>query len=190
MQITDNETNRTELRIIKTARSEKAINEAVEQGYWPLVKPVIPSPDIKVKFAVSQNKTTGKITVAHDYRDSNIESPIKPVAEFPKPTQDEIDGFNLAFPHVPYSNPAIKEDTVIGWTYYYPYHFESPFAAYLIPNDLKVGDVVMLEDLIEDVVDKSWNQGDTYRLESCEAVWDGKEFILRHNPGVRSVLVG
>ena len=182
MQNTVNKTNQTELRIIKTVRSEQAINEAVEQGYWPLVKPVIPSPDIKVKFAVSQNKATGEITVAHDYRDSNIESPIKPVVEFPKPTQDEIDSFNLVFPHVPYSDPAIEEDTVIGWTYYYPYQFESPFAAYLIPKDLQIGEAVFLEDLIEDVVGSSWNQGDTYRLPSCNAIWDGMDFIIQHNP--------
>jgi hypothetical protein len=185
MQITDNETNQTELRVIKTARSENAINEAVEQGFRPLVKPVIPSPDIRVKFAVSQNKTTGRITVGHDYRDSNIESPIKPVAEFPKPTQDEIDSFNLAFPHVPYSNSAIEEETVIGWTYYYPYQFESPFAAYLIPHDLQIGETVFLEDLIEDVIGSSWNQGDAYRLTNCKAIWDGKDFILQYGRHVQ-----
>src|SRR4051812_31192554 len=111
MQITDNETDQNTFRVIKTARSEQAINAAVEQGFRPLVKPVIPSPEIRVKFAVNQNKITGKITVAHDYRNNNIASPIKPVAEFPKPTQEEIDSFNLAFPHVAYSNLALEEDT-------------------------------------------------------------------------------
>lgn len=167
MQITDNNTDQTDLRIIKTARSEQAINEAGDNGHWPLVKPVVPSPDIKVKFAVKQNKDTGKIKVVHDYRLADI--PIKPV-------RPEL--FNNAHP--------IESDVVIGFTYYYPYHFESPFAAYLVPSDLKVGEVVMLEDLIEDVVGGSWNQGDTYRLASCKAVWDGKEFILQHKPNERT----
>lgn len=26
----------------------------------------------------------------------------------------------LAFPHVAFSNPAIEDETVIGYTYYYP----------------------------------------------------------------------
>jgi hypothetical protein len=162
MQIVDNETDQPELRIIKTARNEQAINEAVEQGFWPLVKPVIPSPDIKVKFAVKQDKATGKIKVVHDYR--ALQSVIAPVNPYIS------DG------------SAVESDVVIHFEYYYPYHFENPFAAYLLPQDLQVGEMVVLQDLIEDVVGSSWNQGDTYRLKSCKAVWDGIDFILQHNP--------
>lgn len=163
MQITDNEVDQTKCRTIKTARSEEAINEAVDQGFWPLVKPVIPSPDIKVKFAVKQDKATGKIKVVHDYRLADV--PIKPV-------RPEFN--NNAHP--------IESDVVIGFTYYYPYQFQSPFAAYLVPNDIQVGDVVMLEDLIEDIVADEWNQGDKYRLKSCKAMWNGNDFILQQDP--------
>lgn len=186
MQITDNSIDQTNLRVIKTARSEQAINKAVEQGYWPLVKPVVPLLDIKVKFAVSQNKTTGKITVAHDYRNENIESSIKPVAEFIKLMQQDVSEVDTNFIIPKHITPKTEQTTVIGWTYYYPYHFESPFAAYLVPSDLKIGEMVMLEDLIEDVVGSSWNQGDTYRLASCKAIWDEKEFILQHEPNERN----
>jgi hypothetical protein len=190
MQITDNETDKPKLRIIKTARSEQAINEAVEQGYWPLVKPVIPSPDIKVKFAVKQNRTTGRVTVVHDFRDSDIDSPLKPVNDFVKPAQQDLEEPLSDFPQLNFIDPNMQHVTVIGWTYYYPYHFDNPFAAYLIPSGLLVGEVVMLEDLIEDLVGNEWNQGDTYRLASCEAAWDGKEFILRYDPDVRAMVVG
>jgi hypothetical protein len=179
----------TEPRIIKTARTEKAINKAAEQGFRPLIKPVIPSPDIRSKFAVLQDKETGKITVAYDYRQADIPF-IKPVVEFPKETQEETDSFNLTFPHVANTEPTAKQVTVIGWTYYYPYNFKSPYAAYLVPLDLKVGETVMLEDLIEDIVGERWSQGDTYRLKSCKAVWDGKEFILQHDPYVVMEIVG
>jgi hypothetical protein len=74
------------------------------------------------------------------------------------------------------------ETTVIGWTYYYPYNFESPFAAYLIPKDIQVGERVFIEDLIEDYIGASWNQGDTYRLESCEAIWNGKDLEIQYDP--------
>jgi len=191
MQITDNHTDQTDLRIIKTARTEQAINEAVDNGYWPLVKPFVPLPDIRVKFAVSQNKTTGKITVAHDYRNENIASFIKPVNEFIKSTQQDVSEIDSNFIIPKYITPKTEQTTVIGWTYYYPYHFESPFAAYLIPPDLQIGETVLLEDLIEDVVGSSWNQGDTYRLASCKAIWDGKEFVLLHDPANRiSQMIG
>lgn len=77
---------------------------------------------------------------------------------------------------------AGDEEVVIDFTFYYPHLFPSPFAAYLIPRDLQVGERVYLEDLIEDVVGGSWNQGDTYRLASCVAVWNGKDFELEFDP--------
>lgn len=162
MQNQDNHNKESKLRVIKTARTEQAINEAAEQGFRPLVKPVVPSPDIKAKFAIKQDKETGKITVANDFRQLDI--PIKPVMpeliEFYKP----------------------DTDVVIGWTYYYPYQFENPFAAYLVPPDIEVGEKVVLEDLIEDVVSHSWNQGDVFRLKSCAAVWGGQDFVILHEP--------
>lgn len=54
----------------------------------------------------------------------------------------------------------------------------SPFAAYLIPDDIQVGERVFVEDVIEDYVASSWSQGDTGRLTSCLATWDGEKLIL------------
>ncbi len=136
--------NPNNLRIVKTARTKGAINKAAKVGYWPLVKPVIPSPDIKRKFAVLQNSETGEIEVINDYRATNTDM-----------------------------------EKVVDFTFYYPHHFESPYAAYLIPADLEVGEAVWIEDLIEDIVSGSWNQGDVYRLGCCEAVWDGTYFKLQ-----------
>ena len=156
MHLTNKNNEQTELRIIKTARKELAINEAVEKGFWPLVKPVIPSPNIKSKFAVFQNAKTGLIEVTADYR----------------------------------THVSQGMEKVIDFTNYYPYSFPSPFAAYLIPKDLKKGEHVILEDVIEDVIGYIWNQGSAYRLKSCEAVWDGKEFVLQHKPSRVSAIVG
>jgi hypothetical protein len=169
MQNQENNNTESQLRVVKTARTEQAINEAAEQGFRPLIKPVVPSPEIKVKFAIKQDKETGKITVANDFRQLDI--PIKPV--------------------MPELLEFYKPDTsvVIGWTYYYPYQFESPFAAYLVPQDIKVGEKVMLEDLIEDVVSYSWNQGDTFRLKSCAAIWGGQDFVILHKPAKGSASI-
>ena len=70
---------------------------------------------------------------------------------------------------------------VIGWTYYYPYSFKSPYAAYLIPKDIKKNEKVFVEDLIEDYIGSKWNQGDTYRLESSLAIWTGSNLKILHD---------
>jgi len=80
-------------------------------------------------------------------------------------------------------------EIVIGFTYVYPTTFTSPFAAYLIPRDLVPDERVLLVDLIEDFVGDSWNQGDTYRLKACEAIWDGDDFDIQY-AGPRPGFVG
>lgn len=137
------------LRIVKTARTQESINSAARQGFRPLVKPVVPSARIKSKYSVLQDKDTGEITVINDFRSGTIKA----------------DGSRLT--------------TVIGFKFYYPHQFESPFAAYLIPPDIQAGERVFLEDLIEDIVAGRWNQGDTFRLQACEAIWDGNDMVLQ-----------
>lgn len=70
---------------------------------------------------------------------------------------------------------------IIPWSFHRDIP-KSPFAAYLIPQGLKVGEHVLLEDLIEDLVGGSWNQGDAWRLQSCEAVWNGADFEHQFDP--------
>ena len=41
---------------------------------------------------------------------------------------------------------------VTDFTFYYPHAFELPFAAYIIPPDIKEGERVFVEDLIEDFI--------------------------------------
>jgi hypothetical protein len=88
-------------------------------------------------------------------------------------------------------NKEIPFETVIDWTYYYPQTFNSPFEAYLIPKDIKTGERVFIEDLIEDYIGAKWNQGDTYRLESCEAIWNGTDLEIQYDPKAnRSDFIG
>lgn len=74
-------------------------------------------------------------------------------------------------------------EKVIDYTLYYPYHFPNPFAAYLLPRDLAVGEEVWLEDLIEDVVAVWGNQGYHPRLEAGPAIWNGMDFEVIHQAG-------
>lgn len=161
--------NGTFLRVIKTARTEDRINEAAYEGFFPLVKKVQPSDEIHSKFMVVQDKSSGRITVVHDIRtsrfgDLGFGDPI--VTEFDGPPDPEMD----------------NNEVVIPWSNYYPHSFPSPFAAYLIPHDIEKGERVYVEDVIEDVVGDRWNQGDTYRLASCEAIWNGSDLELQHRP--------
>jgi hypothetical protein len=161
--MTVGESNRklNELRVINTARDEDSINEAAKKGFRPLLKKVVPSNEIHSKYSVVQNKETGEIKVWGDLR------------------ADYRFGGSGGF------------EKVIDWTTYYPHNFKSPFAAYLIPKDIVVGERVFVKDLIEDYIGARWNQGDTYRLESCEAIWNGTELEIQYDPSVnRSDFVG
>jgi len=151
-----NEPNVNELREIKTARSEDAINMAAKNGFFPLIKEVIPSDEVRSGYRVVQDQITGKIEVLGDMRSYRV-----------------TDGWDI--------QDDGDFETVIEWSSYYPYHFESPFAAYLIPADLEVGERVYLLDLIEDIVASTF-QGGGSRLKSCEAIWNGKDFEIQYNP--------
>ena len=68
--------------------------------------------------------------------------------------------------------------TVVDWTSRNPSKFFSPFAAYIVPKDLKYGERVLINDVITNHVSGSWNQGDVYRLSKSEATWNGRGFVI------------
>ena len=72
---------------------------------------------------------------------------------------------------------------------YYPYIFTSKIATYLLPDDLRVGEEVILEDLIEDVVGASHPSG-SYRQDSAKAIWNGKKFVIDHSSYNVSITMG
>ncbi len=151
--------NPKQLRVIKTARDKESINDAVRNGFQALIKKIEPSDKISAKYAVIQHKQTREIRIISDYRMKFL--------------VDEDGDFEL----------------IIDWTYHYPYNFKSPFAAYLIPKDISVGERVFIEDLIEDYVGVSWNQGDTFRLESCEAIWNGTDLEIQYEPTINQTKI-
>src|SRR4051794_20008461 len=122
MAFWDRNKNSNELPVIKTARNKDSINKAAKNGYRPLIKKVEPTDKIRSKYSVIQNKKTGEIEIIGDYRM----------------------GFRM--------DKESEFETVIEWTYYYPHNFNSPFAAYLLPKDIKIGERVFIEDLIEDFI--------------------------------------
>ena len=75
-----------------------------------------------------------------------------------------------------YHNLGYK--TLVDWTSENPSKFFSPFAAYIIPKDLKKGEHVLINDVITNHVSGKWNQGDVYRLSKSEATWTGEDFYI------------
>lgn len=56
--------------------------------------------------------------------------------------------------------------------------YHSPFGAYLIPNDIKVGEKFFIEDLIENIVGAKYSRGNKARLKSAYAVWNGNDLEI------------
>jgi hypothetical protein len=75
-----------------------------------------------------------------------------------------------------YRNLGYK--TLVDWTSKNPSKFFSPYAAYVIPKDIKKGECVLINDVITNHVSERWNQGDVYRLSKSEAIWTGKYFYI------------
>ena len=68
--------------------------------------------------------------------------------------------------------------TLVDWTSKNPSKFSNPYAAYIIPSELKKGKCVLINDVITNHVSGRWNQGDVYRLSKSEATWTGEDFYI------------
>ena len=148
-----------DLRVIKTARGIDDINHAVTEGLTPLIKEVMQDERIYVKDVLIRDKITGKFETMADN-----------------------------FYAVAYGTSENKE-IVMRSKKYYPYQFPLPFAAYLIPDDLKKGEKVFIEDVIEDIIEGIHSRG-TYRLNRAEAVWNGKDFDIDQGNIFANISIG
>lgn len=147
-------------RVVKTARSLLALQEAVDQDYRPYFVPNIESGRIGQKLSIAYDGKTRQLCISGDFR-----TPLP----FDQRNMDEQfgKGAGLAL-HGDFDRPS------------------SPLAAYLLPQDIRMGERVFLEDLIEDRVGSSWNQGDTYREQSGFAIWRGDHLELEQGEDERS----
>ena len=149
------------LRVIKTARSIEAMNIAADAGYMPLVKELKQSEKLYTTYCVFRNLKTNKIETA------GAQSGYVQYGERYEYNPDEW-------------------EMVISYAKYYPHNFPSPFAAYLIPPDISIGETVVLEDLIEDYYGGSfWSHN--IRLEALTATWNGSDLIVQYDPDVDGV---
>ncbi len=79
-------------------------------------------------------------------------------------------------------NHSDKYEIVKDWTYVY-HHYNFPQeAAYVVPDDIKEGEIVLIEDLIENFLSYRDNQGGSMRLKSCEAIWKNNDLQIQYDP--------
>ena len=134
---------------IVTARNIQDIQRAASIGYWPDIHQVqYKDHEILQKVGLFQNIQTGEVQIAGDYR------------------------YLLKMQESP------EWEEVIPVTFYYSNYQKSPFAAYLIPNDLPDGSAVFIPDPIEDILGSTWNQGDRYRATNITAKVINKKVVI------------
>ena len=75
-------------------------------------------------------------------------------------------------------------EIVKDWTYqYHNYDFPQE-AAYIIPDAIREGEIVMVDDLIENFLSYHYNQGGSERLKSCKAIWNNNDLKIQYNPDI------
>ncbi|MEQ3724480.1 hypothetical protein [Alcanivorax sp.] len=132
------------LRIIQTARSLAAIEDGVQRGYRPLFVAADYKGEVGKKLLVSYCSTDNEVHYQSDFRRM----------------RGSLSGSGSGVSAI-----MIRHDDE---------RHPSPLAAYMIPPELNPGDKVFVADVIEEIVRKRWNQGDSWRLASSEAVWTGE----------------
>lgn len=141
------------LRVIRTARGLEEIRRQTSRSLRPFIVQVPPSEGIQM--SVWQHRRTGEIDIATDMR-------FTPDRDCP-------------------SKDRGQWEMVLGWRRYTRGHRtgadDVPIAAYMIPSDLKPGELVLVNDTIEIVVSsENISQGGVSSYRSAPAVWTGEGF--------------
>lgn len=146
----------TDVTVVRTARFIEAMLQGFEDGFRPLVKSVPHlDTDIGSKLKVFQHSETGALSVSYDYREP--------------PPMDVYRGED--------GKDVNRWIVISDWIKYRP-DYPFPLAAYLVPRSLRTGQRVFLDDLIEDIPIFDSGQGDSFRMVSAFAEWDGKDFQI------------
>jgi hypothetical protein len=148
-------------RIICTARTMDAINEAVALGSQIVLKACDPSPPFETTVSIFRHKKLG--TYRYD---------LDPREAYRNPESYHQWEHILALD-------------------YYPPQFKNAFAAYLVPSDIAYGERVWLDDLIEDLLGAQSGQGlGRYRLRQAYARWNGEDFDIEYSEDDVDLVIG
>lgn len=147
--------NDSDARAIRTVRSYEAMQDAVARGFRLQFKPVEIDDEIGVSISLYRHRATGAVHLR-----------------------------SLQFRPLPFAEDFGRGGSMDDWEFIGSAKCRPdaafPFAAYLIPPDLKRGERVFVEDLIEDVGERTAGTR-TDRLLSSFAKWDGQELCLERS---------
>lgn len=134
-------------------------------GDFPCVQVIVPNPELCARKAIYQHPASGEVI--------------------------EAGGSVLATRHGLRDLEEEGYKKVTDFVEYDPYCSKEPFAAYVVPKDISVGERVILEDVIENL----WGGffwGHAVRVKEIEAVWNGNSFELKYDRSFyeRQVIVG
>lgn len=80
-------------------------------------------------------------------------------------------------------------EIVKDWTYEYNNYVFPKEAAHVIPQDIKDGEFVIVDDLIENFLGYQNNQGGSERLKSCRGLWKNNALQIQYNPDIDCIKV-
>lgn len=164
--------NFEDLLSIRTARNLEAMNGGVKQGFRPLVLKAGPTSDVGESCCLFQHRESGRVVATGH----SLEYPCHQALAA---LEEELLTEDRAADEILREISALRgEWTEIARFHYRP-DWQFPFAAYLMPRNLKPGQRVFLEDLIQDVpAAHGGPSGAQGRLLSSQATWTGSCFEL------------
>ena len=156
----------SKLRVIRTARDLISINEALQEGYIPLFKMKRKHFPPETNFIVCQHKKTGEIIHFEPKNGRKIGVWRAKMKWF-----ERLKSYFLLSKNKHQKKPGISEEweVLFEGTSNFPSYPAFPYAAYLIPKDIKIDEMVYIEDYIE----PQWDG--IYKFTSGIAIWTGKD---------------
>ena len=140
------------LPVIISLRSLPTMQLAAGSGFRLVFRDVGQAPSFgESKYIVYQDSITGRIWWSGDLRDG-----------FPTP---QLDGTRHDY------------RLIRNW-FYARSDRPFPLGAYAVAPSITPGQRVYIEDVLEDISVKWWNQGNSHRLTSCFAAWNGSDLQL------------
>lgn len=154
------------LRVIRSVRNLPAMQAAQQRGFKLLFRsvgaPLKAGPD---KFKVWQHAETGAIDYSGDYRSGHADAWY-------------TDGMDTSEESCEADEQALsKWKNMSDWFWALP-DLPFPLGAYLIPPDLAEEEEVFVEDVLEDIFDEFWNQGNADRRAQSRATWTGGDLVF------------
>lgn len=157
--------NTKNLPVVQTVFNTYELNKAIEEGFKTIVVKRKSNPQLKLESMIFRNINSG------EYAQATGRSMI---VQYGTELEYPEDEWELIHKQTGYARPS---SLITNW------------GAYVLPKDIKVGDRVYIEELIEDIVASAfWHS--VSPADDAEAIWNGKYLEIDHAPYDRFHRIG